>query len=58
MGALKLAMGMPADGWNKLKLVSEAMQTDHGHIEIAHAGHMEPTAPKGLASKMFSKLRG
>lgn len=57
MGALKLAMGMPSEGWSKLKAPEVVSTPVEGHIEIAHAGHTESHAPKGIASRMFSKLR-
>jgi rod shape-determining protein MreB and related proteins len=52
-GALKLAMGMPADAWEKLRFDGSIAENE---IEIAHAGHPPVRAPKGAG--LMSRLRG
>ena len=52
-GALKLAMGMPADAWEKLRFDAPM---DENEIEIAHSAHAPIRAPKGAG--LMSRLRG
>lgn len=52
-GALKLAMGMPADAWERLRFDNPSSENV---IEIAHVGHAPVRAPKGAG--LMSRLRG